>query len=265
MFHAYRICVKRVLQIQRVTKRRWLWAVVVVASGMAAALGMHARKADIQGAGDYVILLHGLGRTHRSMNKLEARLTRAGYRVVNLRLPTRRYAIAQLADDYVYPAVMACGADPVRRVHFVTHSLGGLVARDYIRRHAPTRIGRMVMLSPPHQGSEVADRLSSNALYRTLAGPAGQELVTARGAGPVTPGVACCAVGIIAGDRSLNPLFSAMIPGPDDGKVAVASARMEGMTDFLLLHATHPFIMRNDEAIAQVLTFLERGAFAHVR
>jgi pimeloyl-ACP methyl ester carboxylesterase len=210
---------------------------------------------------DGVVLLHGIARRARSLAGLEHRLRSAGYATLNLDYPARRTGLQEIAAGLHQPiARFADGLDG--RLHFVTHSMGGLVARVYIAQHRPAPLGRVVMLAPPNEGSEIADLLRRNPLYRAFFGPAGAELVTARPDGlRRLLGEVDYPLGVIAGDRSLYPLSSLLLPRPNDGRVSVARTQVAGMSDHLTLHATHPLIMRNREAVRQALHFLEHGRF----
>jgi pimeloyl-ACP methyl ester carboxylesterase len=205
-----------------------------------------------------VVLLHGLGRTALSMKRLEYALAKENYRVVNISYPSTRLPVEGAADN-LDALLREQVPDPAVRMHFVTHSLGGIVLRRYLAERRPANLGRVVMLAPPNQGSELAARLKNNRLFKLLTGPAGQQLGGApflRELGPVD-----YELGIIAGDRSMNPLFSAWIPGPDDGKVSVASTRLEGMRDFLIVHHTHTWMMWREDVFKAVIRFLEAGRF----
>jgi pimeloyl-ACP methyl ester carboxylesterase len=212
------------------------------------------------GPGETVVLLHGLGRTRWSFYRLEQSLRAAGYTVVNRTYPSRARPVEDLARDFVGPLVAEqAGAT---KLHFVTHSMGGIVLRCYLRDHAVPNLGRVVMLAPPNAGSELADRLIPTWIYRTVNGPAGQQLGTAglpRKLGPWPAGAG--ELGIIAGGVSLNPLFSAALPGPNDGKVTVASARLEGMKDFLVVPSSHTWLGWRHAVIAQIEGFLRTGGF----
>ena len=214
-------------------------------------------------APEEVILLHGLCRTTRSMAKMEQALTNAGYRVRNVDYPSRTASVQQLADDAIGKAVADCQRDGAVKIDFVTHSLGGILVRSYLARHSIPSLGRVVMLAPPNQGSEVADKLGWLFLYKWINGPAGNELGTGTNSTPTRLGPAAFPVGIIAGDRSINWINSLLIPGRDDGKVSVERTKLAGMSDHIVIHATHPFIMRNREVIRQTIQFLRAGAFDH--
>lgn len=208
-------------------------------------------------AADCVVLLHGLGRTDASLIVMEEVLTAHGYRVVNETYPSTDAPFADLVPR-VGKIAARCGGD---RLHFVTHSLGGLLVRAWLQDHRPANLGRVVMLAPPNAGSEVVDALGKSEAFATVTGPTGLQLGTAPGAVPDTLGPATFDVGIVAGDASINPVGSVLVPGPDDGAVAVDSTRLPGMSDHIVLTATHTFIMNNPVAMAQTLLFLRDGAF----
>ncbi len=206
-----------------------------------------------------VILLHGLARSDRSMNKLEKALAERGYRVHNVAYPSTRDTIRNLAETAIPPALERCADAP--RVHFVTHSLGGILVRQYLGEHAVANLGRVVMLGPPNQGTEVVDKLGDFPGFRFFHGEAGLELGTGKGSVPKRLGRANFDLGIIAGTRSINLILSSLIRGPNDGKVSVDRTRVEGMRDHLEMPVTHPFMMRNPGVIEQVIHYLEHGSF----
>lgn len=220
---------------------------------------------------DTVVLLHGLGRGPASLWPLARSLKKEGYRVIAVRYPSQRYALPALAERALGPIFTTQGlpapapsAPRKPRIHLVTHSLGGILVRQYLRDHGvPSTLGRVVMLAPPNQGSEIVDRLASCKLYAWINGPAGLALGTApkdspAALGPLPAGVE---VGIIAGDASWNPFFSALIPGPDDGKVAVARTHVEGERDHIVVPYSHTWLMNRAETRHQVSTFLRDGVF----
>jgi len=209
--------------------------------------------------GDCVALLHGLWRSENSMNRMERELSEAGYAVQNIEYDSTGQAVDELAEDALPRAVAACGDAP--RIHFVTHSLGGILVRQYLESHEIERLGRVVMLGPPNQGSEVVDVYDGWPVFEWFAGPAGLQLGTGEASVPRALGPVRFDVGVIAGTRSINPVLSGILPEADDGKVTVDSTRVEGMNDHLELPVTHVFMMRDPEVIGQVKFYIENGRF----
>lgn len=210
----------------------------------------------------YVILLHGLCRTSRSMAPMERALSASGFHVVNVDYSSRTGSIVKLSDAAIGLAVADCQKAGATKIDFVTHSLGGILVRSYLSRHTLPNLGRVVMLGPPNRGSELVDKLGSFWWFKKINGPAGNELGTDSNSTPNQLGPVNYCVGVIAGDRSINWINSLLIPGSDDGKVSVERTKLAGMADHIVIHATHPFLMRNQTAIRQAIQFLRAGRFS---
>jgi triacylglycerol lipase len=217
---------------------------------------------------DCVVLLHGLARTAGSMAPMAEFLEASGFATANTGYPSRQLPVEALATRAIQDGLRGCEVEEARRgtkkgrVHFVTHSLGGILLRQYLSSATIPPLGRVVMLGPPNQGSEVVDELRHVPGFKLINGPAGQQLGTGYDSLPLRLGPVSFPLGVIAGTRSLNPILSAVLPGPDDGKVTVRSARVSGMCAFLEVNATHTFMMRDKVVLAQTLQFLQEGRFA---
>ena len=208
----------------------------------------------------FVAVLHGLARSSASMNKISQALQSSGYIVCKVQYPSRKYPIEKLAVNFVYPEIKQCLGDIKQPLNLVTHSMGGIIVRQ-LARSTPLKINRVVMLSAPNQGSELVDKLKVVPFFESINGRAGLSLGTESDSVPNTLGAVTFETGIIAGNKSFNPIYSALIPGEDDGKVAVESAKVEGMSDFIVVPHSHSFMMNGDIVIEQTIAFLEHGRF----
>lgn len=239
---------------------------LLLASCVPAIAAQPVDPAPLPGVGhECVVILHGLGRTHRSMSRIDSALRNAGYLTANIDYPSQQYTIEVLARSAIPEGLRRCRDRNATRIHFVTHSMGGLLVRYFLEGNEVEDLGNVVMLGPPNQGSEVADIMAGIALHDRVNGPAGAQLVTGPDGIAARLGPVKFPLGIITGNEqtAFDSVLARQIPGENDGKVAVERARVEGMSDFLVLPVTHTFMVQNDVVIGQTLHFLRYGKFLH--
>ena len=210
---------------------------------------------------DCVVLLHGLARSSYSFLAMETALEGIGYDVVNVDYPSIEASIEQLTTASIPAAIAGC--KNTSQMHFVTHSMGGILVRYYMEHSnkKPENMGHVVMLGPPNKGSSIVDKLRDVPGYELWNGVAGTQL----GAGPTSIpnslGPVGFSLGVIAGNQSISPLFSSLIDGDDDGKVSVESTKVTGMADHIVIDVTHTFMMNSPAVFMQVAHFLREGRF----
>jgi len=213
-------------------------------------------------AADCVVLLHGLARTSGAMKNMIKPFEDEGHQVINVSYPSRDKTIEQLAPLAVkVRGYSKCESGST--IHFVTHSMGGILVRYYLSQNEIRNLGRVVMLAPPNQGSQVVDKLRNVPGYKLYNGEAGMQLGTDENSIPVNLGAVEFELGVIAGSWTFNPLLSQLLPNPDDGKVSVESTKVEGMADHITLPATHTFMMKSKKVIRQAVHFVNHGRFDH--
>jgi len=218
-----------------------------------------ATAASARASGECVVLIHGWGQWSNSMAEMEEKLSQAGLAAFTINYPSLRAPIEDLAEEAVPRGVDSCREIGALRIHFVGHSMGGLMIRLYLRDHRLPELGRVVMLGTPNQGTQLVDRFDGLPGFGLL-GPARQL-----GTGPEAivrqlPPVDFD-LGVIAGKRSINPLSPVLIDGTDDGLVSVESTRVEGMRQHIILPAIHNTMPRNNRVIDHTIHYLKLGNF----
>ena len=209
-----------------------------------------------------MIILHGMARSSASMETMAEAIDAAGFTAINIDYPSREYPIEELAPMAVNKGLSLCEAvGATEQVHFVAHSLGGILVRQYLKDNEIENLGRVVMLGPPNQGSKAVDELGNVPGFDWINGPAGRQLGKGPESVPLQLGAADFELGIIAGNRTIDPITSAVLDDPDDGKVSVEDTKLEGMDDFIIVEHSHAFMMRLQEPIEFTIRFIKTGRF----
>lgn len=241
------------------------WIFLLVSTPFSVRADGEPYAAEFSNDKECVILLHGLGRTYRAMEDMARALRREGFTVANVDYPSTDFMAEELADIALPQGIAECRAQGSTTIHIITHSLGGVLTRYYLKNRQIADLGRVVMLSPPNSGSEIPETFSDTWLFNAVMGPVFPQLRSSEDSFVNSLGPVSFPLGIITGNKSLffDRYFSTIIPGEDDGKVSVERAKVEGMTDFIVLPYTHPYIMEEDEVIEQAIYFLRNGLFDH--
>jgi triacylglycerol lipase len=208
-----------------------------------------------------VVLLHGLGRTNKSLNSLENYLKRKNYSVYNINYPSTKLSIEDICSKSISKPITDI-SKKYDTLNFVTHSMGGIVLRYYLQ-NSNIKCGKIVMIAPPNQGSELSNQLKKNVnwLYYKIDGPSGQQLGTDSMSIIRRLDKLKYRIGIIAGDKSLEPWFKFYVNGRNDGKVKIEECKLAEMSDFIVLNHTHTFMMNSKDTKFQVYHFLKYGVF----
>lgn len=230
-------------------KRLFLFASLLLSAGLV--------QAD-----DCVVLLHGLMRSSTSMNTMQRELDAAGFLTANIDYPSRDHTVEELAGPAIEEGLAACRAhESTERIHFVGHSLGGILVRQYLSESEIPELGRVVMLGPPNRGSAAVDEMEDVPGFDWVNGPAGRQLGKGENSVPLALGPANFELGVIAGNRTIDPITSSVLENPDDGRVSVEDTKLDGMADFVIVEHSHAFMMRMQETIELTIEFLRTGSF----
>ncbi|MBV2122910.1 MAG: alpha/beta hydrolase [Candidatus Thiodiazotropha sp. (ex Ctena orbiculata)] len=207
---------------------------------------------------EIVVLLHGLGRNKTSMWLLASRLEDAGYYVKRVEYSSLDQNPDEILQD-ISSQIYQCCQKHTHSVHFVGHSLGGLMVRAYLQYNKVDKLGKVVLLGTPNKGAEAADHFSNSWLMEIL-GPTAKALGTGENSFPNSLKAPYYPVGIIAGEIN-NKLNDPVIPGKDDGLVSVEATKIDGMTDFIIIETGHSSMRYNSEVAEQTIEFIKNGMF----
>ncbi len=201
--------------------------------------------------GEVVVLIHGLLRSHKSMHRLGQFLRYNGYEIVLYDYPSRKYSITEHGvrlNDYIAHLL---SNHPTKKFHFVTHSLGGIIAREalsYLTKEQLSRCEHLIMLAPPTQGSSLAKLFIKWFPFVTFFIKLLAELSSSQAAYVHQVAIpAGLKIGVIAGR------FDAMTPPP--------VTHIEGEKDFIVINAAHTFIMNHPKGRKAILNFLRKTSF----
>ena len=207
---------------------------------------------------EIIVLLHGLGRSNTSMWLLASRLEDAGYHVQRVGYSSLHKTPDEILQD-ISSQINQCCQKHTHSVHFVGHSLGGLMVRAYLQNNKVDKLGRVVLLGTPNKGSEAADHFS-NSWVMDILGPTAKALGTDDKSFPNSLKAPYYPVGIIAGEVK-NELNDPVLPGKDDGVVSVEATKIDGMTDFIIIETGHSRMRYDSEVAEQTIEFIKNGVF----
>ena len=210
-----------------------------------------------------VVLVHGLWRSGWAMRSIANDLHDFEYQTVTISYPSTSMSIPEIAENYLPPAIEECKQQGAEQIHFVSHSMGGIIVRQYLQTHHLPLGSKVVMLSPPNQGSELSEKFGDSSWYQQIVGPSGVSLSKKEGGIISTLKAIKEPVGIIAAYRDWSLWPSTWLPKPNDGTVSVESMKLAEMDDFVLINSGHAMMRFDDHTHQQIRYFLSKGEFYH--
>lgn len=239
-------------------------AVLIMLLSACANKPLDASKETIASNSDEcVVLVHGLWRSGFAMRSIASDLEDYGFHTVRIDYPSTKMEIPQLAEEFVPDGVKLCQQTGAEKIHLVTHSMGGILARQYLQNHKLPQGSRVVMLSPPNQGSDLSKKFHDSSWYQWLVGPAGASL-TQDDSGIINQLLEIDEpVGVIAAYRSWSLWPESWLSSPNDGTVSVKSMMLKEMDDLILVNSGHATMRYEEEIHHQIRHFIKTGAFDH--
>ena len=210
---------------------------------------------------DFVYVLHGLGQGKWSMKLLALRLNKAGFIVERIGYKSINRSPQDILQD-VTTQINASLPDTNYTVHFVGHSLGGLIIRAYLDSNRIVNLGRVVLIGTPNQGTPFVDKYH-DSWWMKLLGPMSRALGTDENSFPNSIASPYYPVGIIAGITEIIN-NEKTIPGQDDGIVPLESTKLEQMTDIIIIKTHHAMLPKSRTVAEQTIALLRNGHFKKV-
>ena len=194
---------------------------------------------------ELVVLVHGMGRTRHSMRHLARALEAEGYEVISHGYHSRLHRVPRHGDDFVKVLAREGSRPEVSRIHLVGHSLGCIVIRWAMANAPLDRLGRVVLLAPPNQGSHVADRFAKG--FSWLSRPLPDLTTDPNGIPRSLPAPNGVEVGVIAASKDIL--------------VSLEESHLEGERDHIIVTSSHSFVMNKPRVHDLTLRFLRDGSF----
>lgn len=210
---------------------------------------------------DVVVLLHGMFRDERAMRPVERYLDELGYTTVNVSYPSTKFEIETLAKNYLHPELQKLKLKQGQKLHFVAHSMGGILVRYYLKDYSLEQVGRVVMIAPPNKGTPLADLLNDVTWVKPDYNPAKMQISVQEDSWVNQLGPVNFELGVIAGNNNKNWVTSLLLPGDDDGVVSVENTKIDNMKDFVTVPDKHYKLRANELVHQQVAHFLKYGQF----
>lgn len=206
-----------------------------------------------------VVLLHGILKSSKCMKSFEKAFLECNYKVLNIDYPSTKLDILSIVD-FIKPQIIEF-SNSVDRLHFVGHSLGGLIIRTLLNQYNFTNLGRVVLIGTPNKGTKLADFFKNFWLYKKLFGPAGQQLTTNQKDIKTSLGNIKYEMGIIAGLFKYNFFTNLIIKSPSDGLVSIESTKTDGTKQHIIIPSEHLKLTKNKRVIEHTIKFIETGSF----
>jgi len=210
---------------------------------------------------DYVVLLHGIMSSKNAMVPAAEYFQKKGLHAIVIPYPSRKISIEDVTNKILLPAIHKHCTDPSKRIHFVGHSMGCIVIRNYLASHLPKNLGRVVLVAAPNHGSELADIFGDQTLALNIFGPALKDLKTTADSLPNRLGPVDYEAGIIMGIAPRIPWLSKQFPDDNDWVVSANAGKIKGMKDFTIIKGPHTSLKYSRNVFYQAYHFLRIGHF----
>lgn len=205
-----------------------------------------------------VVLVHGMFRTSTSMLALQRMLEQHGYQTVAFDYWSNHNRIETSAAELQQTLHARFAGHAPDELHFVAHSMGGLVCQEYLRRNDALAPSSCVYIAVPHRGAMLAELRRRWFVFRWIMGETGALQLAPADPLHQRPIPLPCPALVILGTQGPIVADSRSIDGPDDGTIGVAEASLPGATDTLALPTGHTAILTDERTLRATLRFLRQ-------